>query len=77
MRKNVYLFEEVEMPVSDLLGAKGTGLVQAIQMNMPVPQGFIIAILEAGLAYFNSGCEIPSSLLYEVQDALTMLSVKR
>ncbi|MFY9431673.1 MAG: pyruvate, phosphate dikinase [Thermacetogeniaceae bacterium] len=72
--KYVYLFEEGNAGMRDLLGGKGAGLAEMTNLGLPVPPGFIITT-EACNEYSAKG-ELPAGLEEQIQDALSALEKK-
>ena len=72
--KYVYLFEEGNAGMRDLLGGKGAGLAEMTNLGLPVPPGFIITT-EACNEYSAKG-ELPAGLEEQMQDALLALEKK-
>ncbi len=72
--KYVYLFEEGNAGMRDLLGGKGAGLAEMTNLGLPVPPGFIITT-EACNEYSAKG-EFPAGLEEQIQDALSALEKK-
>src|SRR5437762_3901151 len=68
-KKWVYLFEEGNKDMRDLLGGKGAGVAEMTRAGLPVPPGFTITT-EACNAYFASGKRFPPGLWEQVEQAL-------
>src|SRR5204862_1493649 len=68
-KKWVYLFEEGNKDMRDLLGGKGAGLAEMTLAGLPVPPGFTITT-EACNAYFASGQRFPDGLWDQVLEGL-------
>ena len=68
--KMVYLFEEADRTMRDLLGGKGANLAEMTKIGLPVPPGFTITT-EVCNAYYDNGGQIPDGLSDEVLPALT------
>ena len=66
--KFVYGFSEGTKEMKDLLGGKGSGLVEMSNLGLPVPPGFIITT-EACLAYMEAG-DLPKGLMETVTEYL-------
>ncbi len=64
----MYLFDEGDASMRNLLGGKGAGLAEMTRLGLPVPPGFTITT-QACNAYSASG-RFPSGLLKQVDDAL-------
>ena len=64
-RKWVYLFDEGNASMRDLLGGKGAGVAEMTRAGLPVPPGFTItteacnAALAAGGDFPSGGDELP------------------
>jgi len=67
--KWVYLFEEGNKDMRDLLGGKGANLAEMSRIGLPVPPGFTITT-EACNAYVASGFKFPEGLWKQVLEAL-------
>jgi len=72
--KYVYLFEEGNAKMRDLLGGKGAGLAEMTNLGLPVPPGFIITT-EACNEYSAKG-EFPAGLEEQIEEALSALEKK-
>lgn len=59
--KWVYLFEEGNATMRDILGGKGAGLAEMTRIGLAVPPGFTITT-EACLAYLEHGQDFPEDL---------------
>src|SRR5206468_9438213 len=68
-KKWVYLFEEGNKDMRDLLGGKGAGLAEMTIAGLPVPPGFTITT-EACNAYFANGERFPDGLWQQSLDGL-------
>src|SRR5213594_3929227 len=60
-KKWVYLFEEGNKDMRDLLGGKGAGVAEMTRAGLPVPPGFTITT-EACNAYYASGKRFPDGM---------------
>ncbi len=67
--KWVYLFEEGNKDMRDLLGGKGANLAEMARIGLPVPPGFTITT-EACNAYIAAGNKFPEGLWEQVLEAL-------
>ena len=67
--KSVWLFEEGNATMRDLLGGKGANLAEMTNIGLPVPPGFTITT-EVCTAYYESGRQLPSNLMDEIKVAL-------
>jgi len=63
--KFVYLFEEGNGTMRNLLGGKGANLAEMTNLGMPVPQGFIITT-EACTKYYEDGEKISQEIEKEI-----------
>jgi pyruvate,orthophosphate dikinase len=68
-RKWVYLFEEGDASMRDLLGGKGAGVAEMTRAGLPVPPGFTITT-EACNAFYDSGQKFPDGMWEQVLAAL-------
>src|SRR5947209_5936528 len=73
--KWVYLFDEGNASMRDLLGGKGAGVAEMTRAGLPVPPGFTITT-EACNAYLASGGQFPAGLLDQVHEALKTIEQK-
>src|SRR2546427_4785252 len=69
MPKHVYLFEEGNASMRDLLGGKGAGLAEMTRLGLAVPPGFTITT-KACNAYSKSG-RFPPGMWKQVDAALS------
>ncbi len=67
-KKWVYLFEEGNKDMRDLLGGKGANLAEMSNIGLPVPPGFTVTT-EACNAYFDAGKQFPEGLWDQVLEA--------
>ncbi|MBP3459116.1 MAG: pyruvate, phosphate dikinase [Lachnospiraceae bacterium] len=74
--KWVYLFEEGNADMRNLLGGKGANLAEMTNLGLPIPQGFTVTT-EACTEYYNSGRTIPEEIQKQIFDALTTLEQKQ
>lgn len=70
--KWVYLFEEGNADMRNLLGGKGANLAEMTNLGLPIPQGFTVTT-EACTEYYNSGKTIPEEIQNQIFDALAKL----
>ena len=70
--KYVYLFQEGNANMRELLGGKGANLAEMANLGLPVPNGFTITT-EACTAYYNDGKEISEEIKSQIFDALKKL----
>ena len=71
MTKYVYLFEEGNAKMRNLLGGKGANLAEMTTLGLPVPRGFVVTT-EACLRYYEDGEQIGKDIEEEI---LKMLKV--
>src|SRR2546428_13446658 len=74
MPKHVYLFEEGNASMRDLLGGKGAGLAEMTRLGLAVPPGFTITT-KACNAYSKSG-RLPPGMWKQVDAALSQVESK-
>src|SRR6476646_169531 len=74
MTHYVYDFDEPSEGGRDLLGGKGIGLAEMMQLGIPVPSGFTITT-DACRAYLREG-GLPSGLQEEVAEHISRLEEK-
>lgn len=70
--KYVYLFQEGNANMRELLGGKGANLAEMANLGLPVPNGFTITT-EACTAYYNDGKEISEEIKEQIFEALKKL----
>ena len=70
--KWVYLFEEGNALMRDLLGGKGAGVAEMTRAGLPVPPGFTITT-QACNAYYERGEQFPDGMWEQVLVALKTL----
>lgn len=70
--KWVYLFNEGDKDMRDLLGGKGANLAEMTNAGLPVPPGFIITT-EACNAYFANKKQFPEGMWEQVLEAIKTL----
>src|SRR5213592_3708215 len=68
-KKWVYLFEEGNKDMRDLLGVKGAGVAEMTRAGLPVPPGFTLTT-EACNAYYEAGRAFPEGLWDQALAAL-------
>src|SRR5438477_77525 len=68
-KKWVYLFEEGNKDMRDLLGGKGAGVAEMTRAGLPVPPGFTITT-EACNAYYASEKRFPDGMWEQAIEAL-------
>ena len=74
-KKWVYLFEEGNKDMRDLLGGKGAGVAEMTRAGLPVPAGFTITT-EACNEYFRAGKQFPDGLWDQALEALKQIEAK-
>src|ERR1700736_6752805 len=74
-KKWVYLFEEGNKDMRDLLGGKGAGVAEMTRAGLPVPPGFTITT-EACNAYYASGENFPEGMGQQAEEALKTVERK-
>ncbi len=74
-RKRIWLFEDGNASLRDLLGGKGAGLAEMSRVGLPVPPGFTITTAVCN-EYNARGRTFPPGLLAEVRRALTTVERK-
>lgn len=72
MKKFVYMFNEGNSEMKELLGGKGANLAEMTRIGLPVPFGFTIST-EACNAYYDAAKNIPAEVQDEVLLALNKL----
>jgi pyruvate,orthophosphate dikinase len=73
--KRVYLFEEGNAKMRDLLGGKGANLCEMTNIGLPVPPGFTITT-EACNAYYAEGRKLPAGLMDDIKTAVHAVEKK-
>ncbi len=68
-QKWVYLFEDGNASMRDLLGGKGAGVAEMTRAGLPVPPGFTITT-QACNAFYESGQKFPDGMWTQVLRAL-------
>ena len=74
-QKYVYLFEEGNANMRELLGGKGANLAEMTNIGMPVPYGFTIST-EACTRYYEDGEKIADDIQEEILAYLEKLEAK-
>jgi pyruvate,orthophosphate dikinase len=67
-KKYVYLFDEGNGEMKDLLGGKGAGLAEMTKLGLPVPPGFTITT-EACNEYDVTKKELPAGVEEQIKDS--------
>ena len=76
MSKMVYLFEEGNADMRNLLGGKGANLAEMTNLGLPIPQGFTVTT-EACTDYYNNGSTISEDIQQQIFTALADLEKKQ
>ncbi|MGG7145035.1 pyruvate, phosphate dikinase [Clostridium nigeriense] len=71
-KKYVYLFNEGNGSMKNLLGGKGANLSEMILLGIPVPQGFTVTT-EACNKYYEDGKVIAPEIIEEIHQKITEL----
>lgn len=72
MKKFVYLFNEGNSDMKELLGGKGANLAEMTKIGLPVPFGFTIST-QACNDYYEAGKRISENVEKQISDALQTL----
>jgi pyruvate,orthophosphate dikinase len=67
--KRVYLFNEGDSSMRELLGGKGANLAEMTRAGLPVPPGFTITTATCN-EYLKNNCQFPEGLWEEIQASL-------
>jgi len=70
--KFVYMFEEGDKSMKNLLGGKGANLAEMTTLGLPIPQGFTIST-EACTKYYEDNEKINDGIRAEVETSLAAL----
>ncbi len=73
--KRVWLFEEGNATMRDLLGGKGANLAEMTNIGLPVPPGFVITTATCN-EYTKLGGKMPEGFIDEVKVALAAVEAK-
>lgn len=76
MAKWVYLFEEGDASMRNLLGGKGANLAEMTGLGLPIPQGFTVTT-EACTDYYAQGKKISEEIEQQIFTALRELEKKQ
>ncbi len=76
MAKMVYLFEEGNASMRNLLGGKGANLAEMTKLGLPIPQGFTVTT-EACTDYYNQNRSISEDIQKQIFEALAKLEEKQ
>ena len=71
-KKYVYLFQEGDANMRELLGGKGANLAEMTNLGLPVPKGFTVST-EACTKYYDDGKTINAEIVEQVEKALHVL----
>src|SRR5690554_1056673 len=71
-QKYVYLFNEGNAGMRDLLGGKGANLAEMTGLGLPVPEGFTVTA-EACIRYYEDGQKISDEIVDQIYDAMAKL----
>lgn len=74
--KRVWLFQEGNATMRNLLGGKGANLAEMTNLGLPVPPGLTITT-ETCMAYINNGNKMPEGLMDEVKTALKEVEAQK
>ena len=67
--KWVYMFEEGDMTMRNLLGGKGANLAEMTKIGLPVPHGFTVTT-EACTQYYEDGRKINDEIMTQVMEGV-------
>ena len=73
--KYVYMFNEGNKDLKNLLGGKGANLAEMTNIGLPVPSGFTITT-EACTKYYEDGEVLNSEIENEIYETLKKLEEK-
>ena len=76
MAKWVYLFEEGNADMRNLLGGKGANLAEMTNLGLPIPKGFTVTT-EACTDYYKQGRQISDEIKGQIFDALKILEERQ
>ena len=76
MAKWVYLFEEGNADMRNLLGGKGANLAEMTRLGLPIPQGFTVTT-EGCTDYYRQGKKISAEIEEQIFKALEWLEKKQ
>src|SRR5947208_17176336 len=71
-KKWVYLFNEGNAKMRELLGGKGAGVAEMTRTGVPVPPGFTITT-EACNAYYENNKQFPEGMWEQALEALKVI----
>ena len=72
MNKYVYLFEDGNKDMVDILGGKGANLAEMMSIGLPVPKGFTVSTTACQKYYANVGV-LPKEIIKEIDTAILAL----
>ncbi len=72
MKKYVYMFNEGNADMRNLLGGKGANLAEMTNLGLPIPQGFTVST-EACTEYYNDGKKISKEIEDQIFESLKKL----
>ncbi len=72
MTKYVYLFNEGNKDMRDILGGKGANLAEMVNMGLPVPNGFTVTTAACNL-YYADGKVINEEVVKQIETVLEKL----
>ena len=72
MEKYVYLFNEGNKDMRNLLGGKGANLAEMTNIGLPVPRGFTVTT-EACNKYYDDGKVLDDAIVEEIKSNLEKL----
>ena len=75
MQKYVYMFDEGNAGMRELLGGKGANLAEMTHLGLPVPSGFTVST-EACTRYYEDGKTIAPEIAQEIKDVMAKLEAK-
>ena len=65
-KKYVYLFQEGNAKMKDILGRKGANLAEMTNLGLPIPQGFTISA-ECCNKYYEDGEKISEDIISQIE----------
>lgn len=74
-KKYVYLFEEGNAGMKNLLGGKGANLAEMTKIGLPVPPGLIVTT-EACKDFTAQGQQFPAGLKEQIRNGIALLEEK-
>ena len=74
-KKYVYMFDEGNATMRELLGGKGANLAEMTNLGLPVPSGFTIST-EACTAYYEDGRKINDEIQKQIDECIVKLEKK-